>query len=189
MLNLNALLKTLADEEGSDLHLKAGSPPVIRVDTVLRKLGGKPLTPDQLSSLADKIVPPDRKERLNAKGDCDFALSVHGLGRFRVNAFYQRGSISLAMRRVRVGSQSFEDLGLPPATQGFAELPRGLVLVTGPTGSGKTTTLAAMVDHINATRPCHILTIEDPIEYVHEHKRSAVNQREVGSDTPSFPEA
>jgi len=189
VLNLNTLLNTLADENGSDLHLKAGSPPIIRVDKILRRLDHKVLTPEELAALAKSIVPKDRQERLATRGDCDFALSVHGLGRFRVNAFHQRGSVSLAMRRVRIGSESFQDLGLPAAIQDLANLPRGLILVTGPTGSGKTTTLAAMVDHINETQPVHILTIEDPIEVLHPDRMATVNQRELGVDTESYVDA
>jgi twitching motility protein PilT len=189
VLNLNALLQTLADEGGSDLHLKAGSPPVIRVDTELRRLDEKPITPQQMTALADSVIPADRKDRFQTRGDCDFALSVMGLGRFRVNAFHQRGSISMAMRRVRVGGESFEDLMLPMAIRDLAEMPRGLVLVTGPTGAGKTTTLAAMVDHINKSRPVHILTIEDPIEVLHPDHVATVNQRELGIDTESYIDA
>jgi twitching motility protein PilT len=189
VINLNALLKTLTEREGSDLHLKVGSPPVIRVDTVLYRLKGKPLSSQEVTALAKTIVPPERKERLHTNGDCDFALTVPGLGRFRVNAFHQRGSLSIALRRVRVGSQSFEDLGLPPVIRELSEMPRGLVLVTGPTGAGKTTTLAAMVDHINETRPCHILTIEDPIEVLHPDQMAMVNQRELQVDTDSYVDA
>jgi twitching motility protein PilT len=189
VLNLNALLKKLTDEGGSDLHLKAGSAPIIRVDTVLRRLDQKPVTPADLAALAKSVVPKERQERLNERGDCDFALSVSGLGRFRVNAFYQRGALSFAMRRVRVGGDSFEDLGLPPVIRDLSDMPRGLILVTGPTGAGKTTTLAAMVDHINGTRPVHILTIEDPIEVLHVDHVATVNQRELGIDTESYVDA
>jgi twitching motility protein PilT len=189
LLNLKALLKTVAESGGSDVHLKAGAPPIIRIDGQLRRLEGRNLTPDDTREIANSIVPPDRKEKLNAQRDMDFALSLAGVGRFRVNLFHQRGSISLVMRRVRVGSPSFEELGLPPAVRTLAELARGLILVTGPTGSGKTTTLSAVVDHINATKPVHILTIEDPIEVLHPDRTGTVNQREIGVDTESFVDA
>jgi twitching motility protein PilT len=189
VVNVNALLKRLAEAGGSDLHLKAGAPPIIRVDQVLQRLDAPPLTPQDLAVVSKNLVPADRRQRLQERGDCDFAISVQGLGRFRVNAFRQRGSISFAMRRVRIGSESFEDLGLPPAVRELSEQPRGLVLVTGPTGAGKTTTLAAMVDHINHTRPVHILTIEDPIEVLHPDRVATVNQRELGVDTETYIDA
>src|SRR5947208_535226 len=186
VLNLKSLLRTLAESGGSDVHLKAGAPPVIRIDGKLHRLEGRNLTPEDTQYIAQSILPHDRKDGLREKREMDFALSLAGVGRFRVNVFYQRGSVSMVLRRVRVGSASFEELGLPPIIESLAESPRGLCLVTGPTGSGKTTTLAAMVDHINATRPCHILTIEDPIEVLHPDRTATVNQREVGVDTDNF---
>ena len=189
MLNLKALLRTLAESGGSDVHLKAGAPPVIRVDGELHRLEGRQLTPEDTAFIAQSILPPDRRERLKTQRDVDFALSLAGVGRFRVNVFQQRGSYSLVLRRVRVGSPSFEELGLPPVVRQLAEAPRGLVLVTGPTGAGKTTTLASMVDHINTTRPVHILTIEDPIEVLHADHMATVNQRELGVDTDDYVEA
>jgi twitching motility protein PilT len=189
LLDLTELLRSLAEAGGSDLHLKVGSPPVIRVDGSLRRLDGPRLTASETVLAAQSIMPPDRREKLEKQDEADFAYSVAGIGRFRVNAFRQRGSVSLVFRWVRVGSPSFEDLGLPPVVRELAELPRGLVLVAGPTGSGKTTTLAAMIDHINNTRPCHILTIEDPIEVLHPDKEATVNQREIGVDTSDYPDA
>src|SRR5438552_549951 len=150
---------------------------------------GRHLTPEDTAYIAQSILPADRKDALKEKRELDFALSLAGVGRFRVNVFQQRGSISLVLRRVRVGSQSFDELGLPPVVRELAEAPRGLVLVTGPTGSGKTTTLAAMIDHINSAKPVHILTIEDPIEVLHQHRMASVNQRELGVDTDSYVEA
>src|SRR6266540_2132608 len=188
-LDLAALLRTLAENDGSDLHLKVGSPPLIRVDGLLQRLEGPRLTPQDTQLLAQSIMPPDRRGWLEQKKETDFALSVPGVGRFRANVFYQRGSITLVLRRVRVGSQSFEDLGLPPVVQQLAEAPRGLILVTGPTGAGKTTTLAAMIDHINANRACHIVTIEEPIEVLHPDRVATVNQREIGMDTDSYEAA
>src|SRR6266581_4840071 len=186
MLDLTGLLRTVAENSGSDLHLTAGSPPLIRVDGELRRLEGKPLTADDTALIAHSIMPPDRRDQLEQKREADFAYSLAGVGRFRVNVFHQRGSVSIVMRRVRVGSPSFEDLGLPPVVKYLAEASRGLVLVTGPTGSGKTTTLAAMIDHINNTKPIHILTLEDPIEVLHPDRMASVNQREIGVDTDNY---
>jgi twitching motility protein PilT len=186
MLELKVLLDTLVSSGGSDLHLVAGSPPFIRVNGELRRMEHPPLTAEETKQASFGIAPPDRREQLLERGEADFAFSVAGLGRFRVNAFRQRGAYSLAMRRVRIGSASFEALGIPPVVRQLAEQTRGLILVTGPTGSGKTTTLAAMIDHINATRPVHILTIEDPIEVMHPTKMASINQREIGLDTGDY---
>jgi twitching motility protein PilT len=166
-----------------------GQPPVIRVDGELRRLEGKPLTPDETALIAQAIIPPDRRDLLMSQKEVDFAHSLAGVGRFRVNVFRQRGSISIVLRRVRVGSPSIDELGLPPVVLDLASAPRGLVLVTGPTGTGKTTTLAAMIDHINSTKPVHILTIEDPIEVLHPHRTASINQREIGVDTDSYIQA
>jgi len=150
---------------------------------------GPPLGPAETAAIAQSILPPERWERLAQRKEADFAHSVPGVGRFRVNAYYQRGSISLVFRRVRVGSPSYDELGLPPVVGKLADAPRGLILVTGPTGAGKTTTLAAMIDQINATRPLHILTIEDPIEVLHPRRMASVSQRELGLDTDSYVDA
>jgi twitching motility protein PilT len=187
MRDVDTLLRTLAERQGSDLHLKVGSPPLIRVDGVLGRIEGEDLLrPEETEAIAHRIMPADRWDDFLRRNEADFAHSVSGVARFRVNVFRQRGSISLVLRLVRVGSPSFEDLGLPPVVRNLADEPRGLVLVTGPTGSGKTTSLSAMIDHINATRPCHIVTVEDPIEVIHPDQQAAVNQREVGVDTESF---
>jgi len=186
LLDIDALLRTLAQKKGSDLHIKVGVPPMIRVDGVLRRLQGSPLTPSDTSMAAQAIMPPDRRDRLEQEDEADFAYSVSGVGRFRVNAFKQRGSVSMVFRLVRMGSQSFEELGLPEVIRELADAPRGLILVTGPTGSGKTTTLAAMIDHINNTKPVHILTVEDPIEVLHADRMASINQREIGVDTGNF---
>jgi twitching motility protein PilT len=189
VLDLKQLLRMVAESGGSDVHLKVGSPPIVRVDGLLRRLKGEPLTTEDTDFITHSIVPPDRREKLEYKNEADFALSLAGVGRFRVNVFRQRGSISLVLRRVRVGSASFEELGLPPIVRRLSEGQRGLVLVTGPSGAGKTTTLAAMIDHINATRPLHILTVEDPIEVLHPDRMATVNQREIGVDTDNYVDA
>jgi twitching motility protein PilT len=188
-IDLATLLRTLAENDGSDLHLKVGSPPIIRVDGVLRRLEGNRLTPQDTQLLASQIMPPDRRGWLEQKKETDFALSVPGVGRFRANVFYQRGSITLVLRRVRVGSKTYEELGLPPVVSQLADAARGLILVTGPTGSGKTTTLACMIDQINSTRSVHIVTIEEPIEVLHPDRLATVNQREIGMDTESYAAA
>jgi twitching motility protein PilT len=188
--DLDRLLVMLAEMDGSDLHLKAGAPPRVRVAGVLRTLEDEPaFTVEEVEALALAIIPPNMRATFEKQHELDFAYGVHGTGRFRVNAFYQRSSVALAMRRVRPNASTVEELGLPDVLNNLAEEQRGLVLVTGPTGSGKTTTLAAMVDHINHTRPCHIVTIEDPIEYLHSDDLAAIDQREVGFDTNSFQSA
>src|SRR5712692_5141287 len=189
MIDLTALLSTVANEGGSDLHLRAGSPPLIRIDGALRPLEGDRVTAEEVKALVDSIIPPERPDRLEQHKEADFAHSVPGIGRFRANAYHQRGSISVVFRRVRVGSPSYEELGLPPVVAKLADAPRGLVLVTGPTGSGKTTTLGAMIEQINAAKPVHILTIEDPIEVLHSPKQASVSQRELGLDTETYLEA
>jgi twitching motility protein PilT len=187
MRDVDALLKTLAELEGSDLHLKVGSPPLMRFDGVLSRVEGEEtLRPEETEAMAHHLMAEDRWRDFLERNEADLAYSLPGLARFRVNVFRQRGSVSAVLRLVRVGSPSFEDLGLPPVVRELADAPRGLVLVTGPTGSGKTTTLSAIIDHINESRPCHIVTIEDPIEVVHPDRLAAVNQREVGVDTESF---
>jgi twitching motility protein PilT len=186
MIDHEQLLRYLAERGGSDLHLKVGSPPLVRLDGELHRVGEGPVTSDDAIRIAQAIMPQERVEEMRGKHEADFAYSMPGVGRFRCNVFKQRGSVSIAMRRIRIGSPSFEELGLPPVVSELSIAQRGLVLVTGPTGSGKTTTLAAMIDHINNNRPCHILTIEDPIEVLHKDNVSVVNQREVGVDTSDY---
>jgi twitching motility protein PilT len=182
---------TLLDQwDGSDLHLKAGAPPRMRINGELRTLVDElPLTPEDTAAIVSSIAPPRVAESFLRHHEVDFAYSVPGLARFRVNAFYQRSTVALVFRRVRAAPASRQELGLPEVVYELASEQRGLVLVTGPTGSGKTTTLASMVDHINRTRPCHIVTIEDPIEYLHRDQLAAIEQREVGFDTDSFASA
>ena len=184
---LEAWLRMVVERDASDLHLKVGVPPKIRDTGVLAPIPGSPeLRPEHTAAIAEAIVPADRMARLREAGEVDFAYSVPGVGRFRVNAFRQRGSISLVLRKLRFGGPTFEEAHLPDVIRALAEEPRGLVLVTGPTGSGKTTTLAAMIEHLNHTRPCHIVTIEDPIEVLFDDDVASIDQREVGTDTESF---
>jgi twitching motility protein PilT len=189
--DLHQALQYLSDKEGSDLHVKVGSPPMVRISGELEPLPDIPtLTPaDTEEALHEILKNPARVQELEDEGEVDFASAIPGLARFRINAFRQRGSISFVCRRIPYGITTIEELGLPDAVRATAEEPRGIVLVTGTTGSGKSTTLAAMVDHVNTTRPRHIVTIEDPIEFLHSDKRSVINQREVGSDTASFGRA
>ncbi len=189
MAVIDDYLRLLTERGGSDLHLKAGVPPRVRVDGNLVVVSEDLLTPAEIERMAFEIMPRGRAGEFSRTNDADFAYSITGLGRFRVNAFRQRGSVGLVFRRVQSGIPSFEALGLPPLTERLANEVRGMILVTGPTGSGKTTTLAAMIDHINATRPVHIVTIEDPIEILHTDKMGIVNQREIGIDTDDFHSA
>jgi twitching motility protein PilT len=187
---LDEWLRRLADEDGSDLHVKVGSPPRIRVHGQLRLLEDAPMVkPDVTADMASAIMRSDVAEQFEQRNDTDFAYAVSNLGRFRVNAFRQRGTVGMIFRRVRTTAATFEELGLPEVVARLGQEQRGLVLVTGPTGSGKTTTLAAMVDQINETRACHIVTIEDPIEVLHRDKLASINQREIGFDTQDFAAA
>jgi twitching motility protein PilT len=187
MRKIDVMLRSMAERNGSDLILKVGSPPLVRIDGVLTRVEGEePLKPEETAELAQAIMPLDGWMAFQDTTEADLAYSLKGVARFRANVFRQRGSVSLVLRLVRVGSPSFEELGLPHVVQTLSEESRGLILVTGPTGSGKTTTLAAMIDYINSTRPVHIVTIEDPIEVLHPDKKGAVNQREIGVDTNSF---
>jgi twitching motility protein PilT len=185
--DLDRLLRRVADADGSDLHLKVGSVPRIRVHGDLIRLTEEVgPQPAELEAIAREIMPERIWDGFEKRFEADFAYAIMGLGRFRVNAYRQRGSIGMVFRLVRSSARTFEDLGLPEAVRRLADEQRGLVLVTGPTGSGKTTTLAAMIDHINHTRECHIVTIEDPIEVLHRDEVAAISQREVGFDTEGF---
>jgi twitching motility protein PilT len=174
---------------GSDLHCKVGSPPRVRIDGRLRKLQTRDLTAADTEAMVAEVLRSDLVDEFGRTNEADFAYSLPGVGRFRVNAFRSRGSAGLVFRRVSVGAIPLDDLGLPPVLGTLAMEPRGLVLVTGPTGSGKTTTLAGMIDHINLNREVHIVTIEDPIEVLHFDKLSMINQREVRVDTDDFSTA
>ena len=188
-MSMVAWLEALVAAEGSDLHLKVGSPPRMRVDGRLITVDGPTITPEMAENLLREVIRPDLYQEFQKRNEADFGYSLSGVGRFRVNAFRQRGSIGMVLRRVQAGALSIDALGLPPVIARLAEQPRGLVLVTGPTGSGKTTTLAAMIDHVNANNPVHIVTIEDPIEVLHADKQGMVNQREVRVDTEDFTTA
>jgi twitching motility protein PilT len=186
----NALRYTV-EKGASDLHLKVGAPPMVRIRGALEQVeGSQPLTVSDTETALDRLIGtnPVRAE-FEEQGEADLSYSIPDLSRFRVNAFRQRGSISIVCRVIPFLVKTVEDLGLPPVISRLAEERRGIILLTGTTGSGKSTTLAAMIDHINSTRPEHIITLEDPIEYLHKDKRSIINQREVGSDTQSFARA
>ena len=189
MLDLNELLRYTVEQRSSDLHVKVGSTPYVRVDGHLLPAPFAFVSPEDTERMAFQILPKDRADEFVRESEADFAYSVPGLGRFRVNVFRQRGSVGLVFRRVLPGTPSFDALGLPPVVRRLAEEPRGMVLVTGPTGSGKTTTVAAMLDHINEVKNVNIVTIEDPIEVLHPDKKSIINQREIGTDTRDYPTA
>jgi twitching motility protein PilT len=182
----NGWLDQLMSGGGSDLHVKVGSPPMLRMPEGLVRLDRAPISGQESAEIAEEIIPDERRERFHENGEVDFAYSVPNVGRFRVNVFRQRGSVSMVLRKLRFGGPSFEELGLPDAVRRIADEHRGLILVTGPTGSGKTTTLASMIGYINKTKPVHIVTIEDPIEVLHRDDVGSVNQREIGTDTQDF---
>jgi twitching motility protein PilT len=189
-LSLSDLLKKLIEMGGSDLHLTTNTPPQVRVDGHLRPLDGlRSLTSADTKALAYSVLTDSQKHRFEEALELDFSFGVRGLSRFRANLFNQRGAVGAVFRAIPYEIKSFDDLGLPPVVSQLCEKPRGLILVTGPTGSGKSTTLAAMLDKINRERHEHIVTIEDPIEFLHAHKSCIVNQREVGADTRGFAEA
>jgi twitching motility protein PilT len=184
-------LRHLVEHGGSDLHLKVPAAPVARIDGELHPVpGADPMTEaDTERALREMLQDPAKLEELAAEGETDFSYAIPGLARFRVSAFRQRGAISIVCRAIPFDVKPFAELGLPDVVRELAEEPRGIVLLTGTTGSGKSTTLAAMIDHVNATMARHIVTIEDPIEFLHRDKRSVINQREVGTDTGSFARA
>ncbi len=188
-LNIQEMLKELVDEGGSDLHITTGTPPQIRVSGKLRPLNCPSLTPTETRQIAYSILTDSQRHRFEEEYELDLSFGIKGLSRFRVNVYMQRGAVAAAFRVIPYKIMSFEDLGLPPIVKELAQRPKGLVLVTGPTGSGKSTTLASMIDLINSERSEHIVTIEDPIEFIHPHKKCIVNQREVHADTKSFKAA
>jgi twitching motility protein PilT len=185
-LTIEPFLRALVESGGSDLHCKVGSPPRVRIDGRLRKLQSPDLTAADTEQMVAEVLRPDLVDEFWRTNEADFAYALPGVGRFRVNAFRARGSAGLVFRRVSVGAIPLSDLGVPPIVASLALEPRGLVLVTGPTGSGKTTTLAGMIDHINTNREVHVITIEDPIEVLHFDQLAMINQREVRVDTDDF---
>ena len=188
--SIDDLLRKMAEREASDLHLTAGSEPVVRVRGQLERLAGTDkLTPEVVRDLVYRILSTEQQKILETRRSVDLSYSLPTIARFRVNVFFQRSTLGAAFRLIPTQIKSLDELGLPPHLGALAEQPRGLVLVTGPTGSGKSTTLATLIDQINRTRNEHILTIEDPIEFLHWHRSCIVNQREVGPDTPSFADA
>lgn len=188
-LVLSELLKKMSELGGSDLHITTNSPPQVRVDGHLRPLDYPELTPADTKQLAYSVLTDAQKHRFEETLELDFSFGIKGLSRFRANLFNQRGAVAAVFRAIPYEIKSFEALGLPPVVKKLCEKPRGLILVTGPTGSGKSTTLAAMIDKVNQDRHEHIITIEDPIEFLHPHKNCLVNQREVHADTHSFANA
>lgn len=186
---LRGWLQQLIDRNGSDLHLKAGRPPTLRLAGELVALAGEPLAAEGLLQLAEQIMPPRFLKEFQSSREADFAIAISGIGRFRVNAFQQRGTVAFAMRGIPYQTRTIQELSLPPVVESLAMRPRGLVLVTGITGSGKSTALAAMIHHVNTHRKANVITIEDPIEFLHRDINSHVSQREVGTDTLSFANA
>lgn len=189
MVSINDLLRHMVEKSASDLHIKVGATPIIRIDGVLSTSEFPKLSPNDTERFAYELMSERVAKDFAEVGEADFSYSFPGLGRFRVNVFRQRSSVGLAVRRVMPGSPSFETLGLPPVVRNMAEERRGLILVTGMTGSGKTTTTGAMIHYINETRSSHIMTIEDPIEILHPDRKSIINQREIGIDTRDFSQA
>ena len=186
-LDFSEILLAVVKQKASDLHITAGAPPMLRVRGALVPMEGTPkLTPTDTREIVYAILSSSQRQRLETDWQLDFAYAVPGVGRYRVNAYFQRGAIGAAFRLIPTATVPIEALGLPRVIREFTTKPRGIVLVTGPTGSGKSTTLASLINEINETRDEHIMTIEDPIEFLHSHKRCIVNQRELGADAPSF---
>ncbi|EKE04154.1 MAG: hypothetical protein ACD_20C00100G0003 [uncultured bacterium] len=188
-MSLDDLLRVVFQKGGSDLHLSVGLPPIIRIDGKLIRTDHPPLTKEEVNRLIFGMLTNEQRRNLEQTWELDCSYGVQDIGRFRVNIYKEKGNYGAALRSIATNVPSFEDLGLPDIVREAAERPRGLILVTGPTGSGKSTTLASMIDYINCNRSEHIITIEDPIEYIHPSKRSVVHQRELGQDTRSFNNA
>ncbi len=189
MVTIDQLLYTTVHHEGSDLHIKADSPPLIRLHGELIQLELEPFTPEQSRALSLSVLSPTQRARFEEELELDFAYEIPGLARFRGNVYQQRNSVQAVFRVIPLHIQTIEDLNLPPVCRYFAERPRGLVLVTGPSGSGKSTTQAAMIDYINKNYPLHIVTVEDPVEFIHDDDQALINQRELDTDTLSFANA
>lgn len=182
------ILKRVCEQNASDVHLSVGAKVAYRIDGDL-VYEGDPLTSETIKLAAEDILPANEWDKLERIGEVDFAYTLPSEARFRVNVYRQRGFISIAARRIPIAIPSCDEIGLPETVKSFTESPHGLILITGPTGSGKSTTLASLIQHINTTRSCHIITLEDPIEYLHTHKQSVIDQREIGVDTQDFPSA
>lgn len=189
MINLRELLQEMIEKKASDLHITAGLPPQLRVDGEITPTSGPVLTPENTQAITYSVLNEEQQKRFEAEHELDFSFGVKGLARFRANVFLQRGVTSLAIRQIPYEILPIRELGLPKVMEDLSSKQQGLILVTGPTGSGKSTTLASVIDKINGERKSHIITIEDPIEFVHQHKQCIVNQREVRADTESFPAA
>lgn len=185
-MQINELLKLAEKLKASDVHLTVGIPPLLRIDGELIRQGDEVLLPGDVKKVISEMIDAEQQQKFASEGQLDFSFALPGLARFRVNIYRQRGSYGVAARLVNNLIPSFDELGLPISVEDLARKKRGLILVTGPTGSGKSTTLAAMIDLINKERSCHVMTLEDPIEYLHHHKKSMVNQRELGNDMNSF---
>lgn len=188
-MNILELLNKTVEMKASDLHITVGVPPVMRINGLLRRYGEIPLTPEDTITLVHQVLNESQQNEFAEKGELDLSFFLPGVARFRVNAYKQRGSYSLAIRVVSINIPTLDELGFPNCMKELAMKQRGLILVTGPTGSGKSTTLASMIDYINRNRNSHIITLEDPIEYLHKHNKSIVNQREIGIDSMSFGNA
>jgi len=188
-VNMDRLLEACVTQGASDLHIVTGRPPVLRVDGSLRSLETKVLEPDDTTALMKSITPDRNQQELQEEGGTDYGFAYGDVARFRVSVFRQKGNISIVLRRIPTSIMTFEEIGLPKICAALCRRPRGMFLVTGPTGCGKTTTLACMINYINENFDRHIITVEEPIEYYHPHKKSILNQREVGVDVPSFGEA
>lgn len=189
MINMKSLLKTLIDQGGSDLHITTGSAPILRIDGILHPMDLPKLDPGQTKQLIYSVLSDAQKHRFEEERELDFSFALKGISRFRCNVFMQRNAVAAAIRTIPFRIMGFDEMGVPKSVERLADKPKGLILVTGPTGSGKSTLLAAMIDKINGERRQHIITIEDPIEFLHSHKSCLVNQREVHQDTHSFKRA
>lgn len=188
-VTMTQLLEEMVQRNSTDLHLTAGSPPMFRIDGDLVPTNYEIMTPELIKNLAYSVLNDHQKKKFEMEWELDFSFSIAGLSRFRGNCFQQRGSVAAAIRTIPFEIRGFKELGIPQVVQELSNRPKGLILCTGPTGSGKSTTLAAIIDKVNSERRCHIITCEDPIEYLFRHKKAIINQRQVGSDTKSFANA
>jgi len=186
MVTMSDLFTLMHEKSASDIHITAGAPPMLRLDGELLPTAFEKLSPDMVQTLVFSLMTDSQRQRFEAVSELDFAFGIKGMGRLRMNVYRQRGVLGAAIRSIPSRFKTFDELNLPPVVYDIMKLTKGLLLVTGPTGSGKSTTLASMIDYLNEHRNYHIITVEDPIEYVHNHKKSIVNQREVGSDTETF---